>query len=164
MKKNHILRFVFLFEDCPGGIGAEDMLKAMGEPERIVIETDFSIKAIQTTIESNNVKVDTMVQLAQANRTKIEWPRVTFLQVVGAIHNTSKKYTMLQAEHMAGLVGQDSAAPAEEKRAVIRSPRFAIKLRVVTRKAIHADALPRRSLTEDEIPGRRRVEVLHSDG
>jgi len=63
-KYKFVSLFAFLFEDRLGGLRAEDVLKAMGNPLGIIIKANLSIKAIQTTIARDNIKADAVVQLA----------------------------------------------------------------------------------------------------
>src|SRR6266496_5691647 len=70
---------------------------------------------------------------------------------------------MGEPEHMTGFVREHFAAPAQEQVLVIRPPRFAMKCWIVPGKAINANTLAHRSLSEDEVPGRLRVKVLHRD-
>jgi hypothetical protein len=56
--------FAFLFEDCPGGVRAEDMLKAMGKPLGVVIKADFPIKVKKTLITTDDIKPNTVLELA----------------------------------------------------------------------------------------------------
>ena len=48
---------------------------------------------------------------------------------------------MSEAEHVTGLMGQDFAAPAQEQCLITRRPRFTVKCRIVSGKAVDANAL-----------------------
>jgi hypothetical protein len=78
-KRRRILLFGFLFEDCSGGLRAEDVLNVVGKPVGIVIKAKILVKAIEIFIANGDIEADAVVQLAQANWAKIEWPRVAFL-------------------------------------------------------------------------------------
>jgi len=58
----YVLLFAFQFEDCSGGIGAEDKIKAVDKPLSIVIKAKILVKATEIFISAYNIKADTMVQ------------------------------------------------------------------------------------------------------
>ena len=60
----------------------------------LIIETDFFVKAEELTIAIDNIESDTVLKLPQANRTKMHWPGVTLLQMVGSVKHARKVYTM----------------------------------------------------------------------
>src|SRR5436190_1193934 len=68
---------------------------------------------------------------------------------------------MGEPEHVTGLMREHFAAPTQQKCLVTRRPRLAVKCWIVPGKAINADSLAHRSLSEDEVPGRLGVKVLH---
>ena len=68
---------------------------------------------------------------------------------------------MREAEHVASLVRQHLAAPAQQQRVITRRARFAIKCRIVTGEAVNADTIAQRSLSENKIPCWLRIKIFH---
>ncbi len=58
-------------------------------------------------------------------------------------------------------MGQNFAASSEQNFFIVFPPLLAIKGRVVTSKAIDANPLAKRSLSEYKIPRRLRIKVFH---
>jgi hypothetical protein len=62
------------------------------------------------------IKPDAGVKFAQTYRTKRQRSRITFLQVIGAVHHTFKVDTMCQRKHVSDLMDQNlRTAPLARK-------------------------------------------------
>jgi hypothetical protein len=109
-----------------------------------------------------DVETNAVVQFSQIYGTYVQRASIAFIQVIGSIHQAIKEDAVLDSKHMGGFMRQDSATPPQYEHIPIRSL-DSVKIRVIPRKAEHSNAIVQRGLTENEVPGWRRIEIAHRD-
>jgi hypothetical protein len=104
------------------------------------------------------------MQPVQTDRAKELRAGIALLEMVGSTHDAATIDAMSQGKHMTGLMNQDLAAPFQKNFPVRLAPPLPVKSRVVTGKTEYPHTISQGGLTENEIPGRIRIEVFHGNG
>jgi hypothetical protein len=100
-------------------IGILDFFQPPGHPILFRNEPDVPVKLFKAAIPRRYIKSDAGLKFAQTYRTKREWPRITFLQVIGAVHHTFKVDTMCQRKHVRGFMGQHLSATPQQQSQIL---------------------------------------------
>ena len=100
----------------------------------------------------NHIKSDTELKLAEADGTQGERSGITFLQMVGTVHDAFEEYAMRQLKHVARLVGENLAAPPKLDFLMIPCGFFSVERRIIPSETENPDAVSIRGLAKDEIP------------
>src|SRR5438105_6237022 len=141
---------------------ASDEIKTPTQPARLLRESCAQVKLQQSSIPLHDIESNALLQLAQIDGAQVHRASIALGQVIRAVHEAMKIDAVLDAEHVRHLVRQYLAAPLQQERSGSARLRV-IEARVVARKAVDADALMKRSLSEHEIPRRIWVQVFHRD-
>jgi hypothetical protein len=128
------------------------------------VKSDLPVKIKKPAITIHHLEADAELKLAQTDRTEGKRPRIALLQVVGSIQDAPEEDAMGEGEHVGCLVNQDLAASSQQNPPILLSPLLPVKGRVVSGKAEDPDVVAERRLTENEIPRRFGIEILHGDG
>lgn len=100
----------------------------------------------------NHIKSDTELKLAETDGTQGERSGITFLQMVGTVHDAFEEYAMHQLKHVTHLVGENFAAPPKQDFLMIFRGFFSVERRIISRKTENTDAVSISGLAKDEIP------------
>jgi len=112
-------------------------------------------------VTGDGVELDVEVEFAQADGAEVLRTGVGFLQVVGAVHQAIEVDAVVQAEHVAGFMGEHLAAALQDNLAIIVGSFLSEKGRIVASEAVDTDTLGEGGLAKDVIPGFGRIEILH---
>lgn len=132
-------------------------------PSGFTSKTDLSVKGKKPAIAIHDIEANAELKLTKTNRAKGDRPGVALLQVIGSIKDALEENAMLQGKHVVRFVDQHLAASPQQDLLIILPTLITVKGGIITGKAKDPDTFPKRGLTEDEIPRRMRIEVLHGD-
>ena len=135
----------------------------MVEPVGFIEETGRTTNSFERAVTFGDIEADAPLQLAQTDRAEVQRATIAFGQMIRAVHQAVEKGAVSEAEHVTSFMGEHFTATAEQKRLIIRGASFAVKGRVVPRKAVNADALAQRGLAEHEVPRWLGVKIFHGD-
>lgn len=121
------------------------------------------VEFVQFFVACHGVELDVEVKFSQANGAQVLRLDVGFVEIIGTIHQTIEIDAVIEAEHVAGFVGQDLTAALENDLAVVVVSFSAEKRGIVTNETIDADSLAERSLAKNIIPFWVWIKVFHGD-
>jgi len=61
---------------------------------QLLEQTNLAVKTKKPAIMIHHIKADTMLELAEAYRTKEQGPRIALQEVVGSVEDTLEEYAM----------------------------------------------------------------------
>src|SRR5262249_7323478 len=105
----------------------------------------------QISVPFVDIEFDAVMKFPKIDRTQMQWPSITLIQVIGTIHQTIKENAVLNSEHMTCLMRQDFTTPAEYDSGAIEGP-DSVKSGIVSSKAKYADTFNKRCFPKNKVP------------
>jgi hypothetical protein len=119
------------------------------DPSGLIVEPSTACEREQLSIAFVDIESDAVMKLPEIDGTHMQWPAITLIQVIGAVHQAIKENAVLNSEHMTCLMRQDFTASAQHDSSVIGSL-DSVKLRIVPGKTEYANAFAQRCLTKQK--------------